>query len=364
MRPPSAAPATESGDTNVRRPRLARLLIPLSLALAGFVVARHVRKVRRVPERFRAPFLFFPLPPLTTTLISTVLRLTQPLRSKPDLPSGIRSSVRYVSSGQGGAPVKVVLYEPTDRPSGSAALLWVHGGGMMAGDAEGGAPLFARLAQALNALVASVEYRLAPRHPFPAALDDCYAALKSLHDEAAQLGIDRARIAIGGTSAGGGLCAALAQRALDAGEVKPVFQALVYPMLDDRTALKCDHGGRGELMWRPSENLVGWTAYLGHIPRREENRPYAVPARRDNLTGVAPAWIGVGGLDLFCEEDVAYAARLRAAGVPCELVVVEGAYHGFDDVAEDAPESVAFVEGMIDALRSALASKPSDSDSG
>src|ERR1700751_4665003 len=187
MRPPSAAPAIESGYTNMFRPRLSRVLIPLSLGLAGLVMARQVRKVRRVGKQFRAPFLYVPLPLLTTTLISPVLRLAQPLRRKPDLPSRIRSSVKYVSSGRGGAPVKVVLYEPTDRPPGSPALLWMHGGGMMAGDAQGGAPLFARLAQELNVLVASVEYRLAPRHPFPAALDDCYAALKWLYDEAAQL---------------------------------------------------------------------------------------------------------------------------------------------------------------------------------
>jgi acetyl esterase/lipase len=225
---------------------------------------------------------------------------------------------------------------------------------MISGNAQADAIFLSRLAQQLNALVISVEYRLAPEHPFPAALDDCYIAFKWLHDEAPTLGVDPARIAIGGSSAGGGLCAALAQRAHDADEVKPAFQILICPMLDDRTTLKTSHGGRGELLWRPTENLMAWTAYLGQRPTQLEDRQYAVPARRENLSGLPPAWIGVGTLDLFYEEDVRYAERLRAAGVPCEVDVVEGAYHGFHGAAKNAPESVAFLNRMIDALRNAL----------
>lgn len=321
-------------------------------ALAGIAIARQYKKVRRVRRQFRVRQLYIPRPPLPSTLLRMLLRTSQRTQRKPILPSEVRSCVRYISDG--GDSVKVLLLERTDRPTGSPAFMWIHGGGMISGGAEADASFLGRLAHELNVLVISVEYRLAPEHPFPAPLDDCYIALKWLHNHAPTLGVDAARIAIGGSSAGGGLCAALAQRAHDVGEVAPAFQILIYPMLDDRTTMKTGHGGRGELLWRPTENLTAWIAYLGHRPTTEEDRRYAVPARRENLSGLPPAWIGVGTLDLFYEEDVCYAERLRAASVPCELDVVEGAYHGFDGVATGAPETVAFGNRMIEALRKAL----------
>jgi acetyl esterase/lipase len=238
--------------------------------------------------------------------------------------------------------VAVRLFKPAKGTG--AAVLWIHGGGYVIGSAAMSDDWCHRLADELGAVVAAVEYRLAPQHPYPAPLDDCYTALRWLADRPE---VDR--VAIGGESAGGGLTAALALHARDRGEVAPVFQVLSYPMLDDRTALRTDVAPGSLRMWSARNNRFAWGAYLGSAdPDR------AVPGRRDDLAGLPPAWIGVGDHDLFHDEDVAYAARLREAGVGCDLHVVPGAYHGFDLVERDADVSRDYQGAQVEALRRAL----------
>ena len=162
--------------------------------------------------------------------------------------------------------------------------------------------------------------------------------------------VDATRIAIGGSSAGGGLAAGLALLARERGGVRPVVQLLVYPMLDDRTATRhCEHE-RDLRLWNSSSNRFGWRSYLGHEPGSDGVSALAAPACADDLSGLPRAWIGVGSLDLFADEDVEYACRLRAAGVACELCVVDGAYHGFDVVHHAAPISREFHDAQVDAL--------------
>jgi acetyl esterase/lipase len=199
--------------------------------------------------------------------------------------------------------------------------------------------------------VAAVDYRLAPKHPYPTPLEDCYTALGWL---AEQPGIDPSRIAIGGASAGGGLAAGLAQLARDRDGVKPAFQLLVYPMLDDRTALRTDIDERGFRLWNNRANAFGWRCYTGREPGTDPVDVYAVPGRNDDLSGLAPAWIGVGTQDLFHDEDIAYAERLRAAGVACDVEIVPGAFHGFDAVAPKAPVAIAFRDSVLNAVRGGL----------
>lgn len=239
----------------------------------------------------------------------------------------------------------VRIFRPPNRAADPApALLWIHGGGYVIGTAAQDDRLCRRFSAELGATVASVDYRLAPQNPYPAALEDCWAALTRL----AELpGVDPARIAIGGASAGGGLAAALAQLAADRGEVSPVLQLLVYPMLDDRSAAL--PANRSYRLWNPRSNLFGWTAYLG-----DADPQVAVPARRADLSGLAPAWIGVGTLDLFHDEDLAYAQRLRQAGVPCEVETVEGAFHGFDLLMPKVAVSRAFFASQCASLRNAF----------
>jgi acetyl esterase/lipase len=161
-------------------------------------------------------------------------------------------------------------------------------------------------------------------------------------------GVDADRIAIGGASAGGGLAAALGFLARDRGEVSPVLQVLSYPMLDDRT-VGPELDKPGFRLWNTRSNRFGWTSYLGGA-----DPAMAVPARRTDLAGLAPAWLGVGTLDLFCAEDLAYAARLNAAGVECEVHEVPGAFHGFDGLAPKAAVSQAYFDSTCASLRRAL----------
>jgi acetyl esterase/lipase len=222
------------------------------------------------------------------------------------------------------------------------ALLWIHGGGYVFGRAAQDDALCRRFADTLGITVASVEYRPAPEHPYPAPLDDCRRAYDWLHHRPE---IDSTRIAIGGASAGAGLAAALAFRTRDGGDASPVFQLLVYPMLDDRTV----DGPVHTRMWDARSNRFGWSSYLGTA-----DPEIAVPARRTDLSGLPPAWIGVGTHDLFFEENRVYAERLRNAGVDCEFHIVDGAFHGFDAVASRSSVARGFFAEQCAALRTAL----------
>ena len=250
--------------------------------------------------------------------------------------------VLTLSSGVG-----VRLHRPTGVSQPAPALLWIHGGGYVMGSAQQDDRLCRRFARELGITVAAVDYRLAPEHPYPASLEDCYSALTWL---AALPAVDPARVAIGGASAGGGLAAALALLARDRGEVTPTLQLLAYPMLDDRTGAGPDNPNYR--LWGPKSNRFGWAAYLGGADPQ-----VAVPARRDDLSGLPPAWSGVGTHDLFHDEDLAYAERLTQAGVPCQVQVIDGAFHGFDQVVPKAAVSRAFFANQCASLRAALAPK-------
>ena len=261
------------------------------------------------------------------------------------LPMGTRSSddgvdVVDLPSGAGAR-----LYRPTAAAAPTAALLWIHGGGYLLGSPEQDDALCRRYVQRLGIVVAAARYRLAPEHPYPIPLEDCYTVLTWL---AGLPGVDADRIAIGGASAGGGLAAALGFLARDRGEVSPVLQVLSYPMLDDRT-VGPELDKPGFRLWNTRSNRFGWTSYLGGA-----DPAVAVPARRTDLAGLAPAWLGMGTLDLFCAEDLAYAARLNAAGVECEVHEVPGAFHGFDGLAPKAAVSQAYFDSTCASLRRAL----------
>jgi acetyl esterase/lipase len=276
------------------------------------------------------------------------------LMRSPRIRDGVAIENQDVPGPAGAPPVRVRVYRPPALQPGGPSLLWIHGGGFLIGMPEQDDPYCIDFANALGILVASVDYRLAPEHPFPAPLEDCYAALRWLHGEAATLGIDPARLAVGGASAGGGLAAGLALLAHDRGEIEPVLQLLVYPMLDDRTALRADIDGTMHRLWDQRSNVFGWRSYLGREPGGPDVPDHAAPARRADLAGLPSAWIGVGTHDLFHDEDLAYAQRLKAAGVPCTVEVVDGAYHGFDVISRRAGVVRTFRESQVEALRKTL----------
>lgn len=257
--------------------------------------------------------------------------------------------------GPAGAPdVRVLVYTPKEHSAPSGGLLWIHGGGYVIGDVEGADLEVKGIVDQVGCVVVSVDYRLAPETPFPGPVEDCYAALKWLHDNTGDLGVDPKRLAVGGDSAGGGLSACLALLARDRGEVKLAFQLLIYPMLDDRTVTTSDPNPYvGEYVWTPELNHFGWSSLLGKVPGSPDVSPYAAAARAEDLSGLPPTFISVGSLDLFLEEDLEYARRLMRAGVPTELHVYPGAFHGYPMAAESWLAQ-AYFNDYIAALKRAL----------
>ncbi|MFD1612332.1 alpha/beta hydrolase [Sphingomonas tabacisoli] len=258
--------------------------------------------------------------------------------------------------GPQGAP-DVRLYVINARRGGvRPAVLHTHGGGFIMGTAKIGVRDLQELSTALDCTVVTVDYRLAPESRYADSIEDNYAGLKWLHANAGELGVDRRRIAVMGESAGGGHAALLAITARDRGEVPLLFQALVYPMLDDRTGTtRAVPTQIGKLGWNAEANRFGWRSFLGQALGGANVPARAVPARTADLAGLPPAWIGVGALDLFVSEDMEYARRLIDAAVPTELVVVPGAFHGFDMIASGAGVAKRFTEAKLNALRRAFA---------
>lgn len=273
----------------------------------------------------------------------------------PALPApAIPPRDRYIGGGKGNPALRLVILDPAPARPNKPAILHIHGGGLVVGKPEVAIVELQQLSAELGALVVSVDYRLAPEHPFPAGLDDAYAALEWLHGTARELGIDPRRIAVMGESAGAGLAAAVSLRARDRSELPIRFQLLRYPMLDDRTVLRAPPPHIGRFIWNARSNAFGWHSVLGRMPVMDNAPVEAVPARASYLGGLPPTWIGVGALDLFAQESVQFATRLMAAGVPVETSVVQGAYHGFDAMVPQARVSAGFIASWKSALHRAL----------
>lgn len=279
--------------------------------------------------------------------------LAQMASLAPPFPT-VEVSERRVPGPAGAPDVRVLIYQPKDAARPAPGMLWVHGGGYVIGSADMDDVKCKAMVAELGCAIVSVDYRLAPETPHPGPVEDCYAALKWLHANAAELGVDPGRLAIGGESAGGGLAAGLGLLTRDRGEVPLCFQLLIYPMIDDRT-VTTDHPHPyvGEFIWTTDANRFGWTALLGREPGGDGVSPYAAAARAEDLAGLPPTYLAVGSLDLFLEENLEYARRLVRAGVPTELHLYPGAIHGFPMVA-DAAVSKAYTRDMLDALRRGL----------
>ncbi len=271
----------------------------------------------------------------------------------PDVP-GVDMEDHWVPGAPGDPDVMVRVYTPAGSEGAAPGLYWIHGGGMVLGNVPMDDLNCKGWAAEFGCVVASVEYRLAPEHPHPAPIEDCYAGLKWFADNSESLGVDRDRIAIGGASAGGGLAAALALLARDRGEVNIAFQQLIYPMLDDRNITHASHYVQHPKVWNRAANIAGWSALLGKPAGADDVSPYASPARAEDLSGLPPAFIIVGELDLFVDEDIDYAMRLIQAGVPTELHVFPGAFHGSDLMVPMSETSQRWAKVRSAALRQAL----------
>lgn len=272
----------------------------------------------------------------------------------PPLDPASKITIRDVAvPGPPGDPDVIVrVYSPPASPDARPCCYWIHGGGYIFGTIDMSDARCVQTAESLDCVVVSVDYRLAPESPFPAPVEDCYAGLAWTAAHAGELGIDRDRIVVVGQSAGGGLAAALALLVRDRAEIPLCYQLLIYPMIDDRNTTTSSR--LVTKVWTREANLLGWRCYLGHEPGAAGVSPYAAPARAEDLRGLAPAFIGVGTLDVFRDENIEYAQRLLAAGVPTELHVYPGAPHGFEGLAPQAAVSQQFLRDIADALRRAM----------
>lgn len=297
---------------------------------------------------------FFPALPLSPETLATVrtnIASFAGMIPPPDAP-GVEVSERSIAGPAGAPAVHVLVYTPKAKGP-LPVVIAMHGGGYVAGTPGISDARCRILAHRVECVVVSVDYRLAPETPFPGAVEDCYAVLKWVAQNGSELGIDVTKIGVTGDSAGGGLAASLCMLARDRGEVSIAIQALVGPMIDDRDGI----GDRfnaytGEFIWTVQASHFAWAALLGKGDR-DRLPAHAVPARAKDLSRLPAAFIAVGSVDLFVDSNLEYARRLIGAGVPTELHVYPGGYHGFDMVA-GTRLAAAFERDLVTALRQTL----------
>ena len=252
-----------------------------------------------------------------------------------------------------GATITLSWYRRAETGQPGSAVLYLHGGGMIFGMGELG-PLYdwstRRYVADSGVPMLLVDYRTAPEFPHPVPVQDCFAALLWLAGHTDELGVDPARVAVMGDSAGGGLAAAVCLLARDRGGPAVALQLLIYPMLDDRTALP-DSQLAPLVTWTYDDNITGWQALLGEDVGSDRVSAYAAAARATDLSRLPPTYIDVGDLDIFRDENLAYARRLAAAGVPTELHVHPGCPHAFEGLAPNAAVSRRVLADRVRRLR-------------
>ncbi|NUS27541.1 MAG: alpha/beta hydrolase [Streptomyces sp.] len=264
---------------------------------------------------------------------------------------------RTVPGPEDAPEISLLICRPAAPPTAGPrpVVYHVHGGGMVIGNNRVGVDVPLAWAKETDAVVVSVEYRLAPEHPHPAPVEDVYAGLVWTAEHAAELGADPERIVIAGASAGGGLCAALALLARDRKGPQVIGQVLMCPMLDDRNDTPSAHQMAGVGVWDRTANETGWTALLGERRGGPDVPAYAAPARAEDLSGLPPAFLDVGSAETFRDEVVAYASRIWQSGGVAELHVWPGGFHGFDGFAPQSALSQGARAAQLRWLRRLLA---------
>jgi acetyl esterase/lipase len=250
--------------------------------------------------------------------------------------------------------VSLRVFRPVGITTPLPCLYWIQGGGYVLTAPDLDDSWCETIAHDQQCVVVSVNWRRAPEHPFPAAINDCYDGLAWAVEHASQLAIDRARIVIGGASSGGGAAAALALKVRDLGEFTVVHQLLIYPMLDDTNSTVSSQHVTDPELWNRTSNELAWRAYLGDAYGRDDVSPYAAPARMLDLSRLPSATVLTGEHDLFRDENIQYAQRLMHAGIKTELHVYPGAHHGFDRHVPGADVSLRFFSDRDNALRLAF----------
>lgn len=293
--------------------KVSRDMIDPQLRLTGRIldlVMGGNRSVELVRKRVESPGLW--------------MRILERAISKP---KDVQLEERWIPRADGSL-LRIVVMKPLKQPKDVPGLLGIHGGGYFMGKPEGSL-LFPKYVAAVDCVVVAPDYRLSVEAPYPAALEDCYTALVWLKENADSLGVRDDQLVVTGESAGGGLTAAITMYARDRGEINIAFQMPIYPMIDDRNDTESAKDNDGPV-WDSVTNEVGWKLYLGDLWGTEDVPPYAAPARATNYGGLPPTYTFVGGLEPFRDETITYIENLKAAGIPADIDVYEGCFHGFD----------------------------------
>jgi len=248
--------------------------------------------------------------------------------------------------------LRICIYTPLERKENVPGLLWIHSGGYAIGAPEQDDDDILRFVTASGCIVVSPDYTLSLDKPYPAALDDCYLALLWLHDNGVDYGMRQDQIFVGGTSAGGGLAAAISMLARDKGEVNIAFQMPIYPMLDNRpTESSTDNDAP---VWNSSKNDASWQLYLGDLCTSAEIPYYAVPARAEDYSGLPPACAFVGSIEPFFDETVVYIRNLEKSGILIHFKVFDGCFHAFDRMCPDTEITKEAVSFLMDTFNYAI----------
>lgn len=247
-----------------------------------------------------------------------------------------------VAAGQ----LRLCVYRPFDQKEAAPGILWIHGGGYAFGKPEQDERFIHHFVIEHGCTVVAPDYCLSVHKPYPAALEDCYLALKWLQEHVRELQVNPNQLMVGGESAGGGLTAALSIYARDKDEVAIAYQMPLYPMIDDRMTTKSARNNDAPV-WNTKSNENGWKLYLGSLYGTNNVPPYAAPARLNNFTGLPPAFTFVGNIEPFYDETVAYMEQLKAVGISVEYYVFEGCYHAFDIIAPKSPQAKRAREVMM-----------------
>lgn len=298
--------------------------------------------VNQVSPSLRSPILYLP----KHNKLSFYLQKYNWKKYYPDSTTEEHLRIEEIKISDSTEPSYLNL--PKNYSENTGALLWLHGGGHLAGSAQADQPYCRRLALELNMPVFNVSYRLAGTDPFPADLEDAFQAFKWLQDHAKKYNFSPEKIGVAGASAGAGLAASLAQKIRDA-NLKIAAQVLIYPMLDDRSGFEPTEG-RGQFIWSAKSNRRAWNIYLNGRAGSQHLADYAAPARSTDLAGLPATWIGSGSLDLFYPENLEYISKLHEANVEVESCLIEGMYHGADAMLPLAADSKKFWNSMIDFI--------------
>ena len=271
------------------------------------------------------------------------------LLERAPLPSSLAVKEEELKIVKADREIPIFIFRKSSKPS-QPVVLWIHGGGYIFGSAYDERAKV--IADFCDCTVVSVEYRLAPEHPFPAGAEDCMAALEWVFDNADSLGTNADKIAIGGASAGAGMAAGVSLMNRDGRNIPLCFQVLLYPMLDNLHATSSGNI-TNHPVWKRSTSFNAWEMYLNGTPG-EAASEYAAPSRAESLKGLPPTYLSVGSEDLFRDEDIGFGQKLIEDGVPCEMSVFPGMYHAGEGFAPAAKVSRRLDQSFLAALKDAL----------